>query len=344
MISSTGENLIFIFSLPRSGSTLLSAILGNHPQVTNPQETWILLRLAEVYGDAADNKAFDDVIAAKAVKAILKEDQFNDAARAFALTAYNRILTESGYPSTILVDKTPRYYHIIDWIQTLFPQAKRIWLKRNPLDVAASYKTRWNRPIESLVGKEIDPYSFDFITGLDRLREFFNHHGTYQYEICYEDLVTRPEQQISKLCEFCGFDYQSSMLALYPESKGLKSLASSELGDRIIHQKESISTDSIDAWKIALNPSEISQLTGVIGRDIFHRMGYQTTIDLHPELFPKVDEKSLYRKRQKLHNQFIELHPNPMGKVYSLEFQLRKCKADLAACQADHPSPNPISH
>jgi len=38
-----GSNLIFILSLPRSGSTLLQRILGGHSQVHTVAEPWLML-------------------------------------------------------------------------------------------------------------------------------------------------------------------------------------------------------------------------------------------------------------------------------------------------------------
>jgi hypothetical protein len=166
MISESGENLVFICCLPRSGSTLLSAILGNHPDVCSPPEPWVLLRLAEVYGEPAEGKIYDDHVASKAVRDFLDHDDFVASARSFAVTAYNRRLTRGGH--RILVDKTPRYYHILGFVRELFPRAKMIWLRRNPLDVAASYKVSC-KGLNYLTGKTLDPISFDFSVGLPNL-------------------------------------------------------------------------------------------------------------------------------------------------------------------------------
>ena len=53
MISPQGRNLVFILSAPRSGSTLVSAILGNHHQTFSPPEPWLLLSLNALYSPDA---------------------------------------------------------------------------------------------------------------------------------------------------------------------------------------------------------------------------------------------------------------------------------------------------
>ena len=42
----------------------------------------------------------------------------------------------------MLIDSSPRYYNILLEIDQAFPDALQVWLKRNPLDVVASFKER----------------------------------------------------------------------------------------------------------------------------------------------------------------------------------------------------------
>ena len=41
------------------------------------------------------------------------------------------------------LDKTPRYYWILNEIHELFPEAKYIYLTRNPINVFSSTMTSW---------------------------------------------------------------------------------------------------------------------------------------------------------------------------------------------------------
>ena len=328
MISGKGKNLVFIFSLPRSGSTLLSAILGNHSSVYCPPEPWILLRLSEVYGNAAENKIYDDYVAGQAVKAFLNENEFINSARAFAQTSYNSLLTKTGHQ--LFVDKTPRYYHILDFIETLFPEAKKIWLKRNPLDVAASYKITWNRGIDFLVGEILDPTSFDFILGLPNLEKFFAEKSPEKLEIKYEDLVHCPEQEIKKIAAFCNIQFEPSMLDLSESRKGLKIVLNSEFGDKKIKDRQQFDSSSIDYWEKHLKPNEIKKLTGFIGSDIFVRMGYEETVTGHPEFFDLTIGKEVIKKAQdKILENFQHIKPLQMAHIYDLETQIRKYQEEI---------------
>src|SRR6266487_1377204 len=137
MIDENGKNLVFLLATPRAGSTLVSAILGNHSRVLCPSEPWFLLSLRSLYNEYNGVVArYDQRFADIALHELISEEEFNSAARAFARTVYNTKLDTAQ--KTVFVDKTPRYYHILPFLEQLFPQSKRFWLKRNPLDVAAS--------------------------------------------------------------------------------------------------------------------------------------------------------------------------------------------------------------
>lgn len=328
MILESGENLIFILSLPRSGSTLLSAILGNHSEVFCPPEPWLLLRLHEIYGEASEGKIFDDYLASKAVKGFLNSEQFLNAARSFAVSAYNASLAQTQ--AVCLVDKTPRYYHILDFLQALFPKSKKIWLKRNPLDVAASYKTSWNRGVDYLLGETLDPTSFDLLLGLPKLAKFFQEPATDKYELLYEDLIHNPEEEIKKLADFCQLPFETAMLNLAQESKGVSRILNSQFGDKKIKEKKAFDASSVGQWQTQLSTQDIKRLTGVIGRDIFIRMGYDQLVTEHEAYFAYNIEPILLEKaRQRVESAFHVMKTVQMAMIYDYEQKNRTYEADL---------------
>ena len=169
MIGEHGENLVFLLGVPRSGTTLLGAMLSNHPDVLCPQEPWVMLAL-HALGKTNPHHPADAQLLGEATRQFLDHDVFCDAARRGAVAAYNRKLSDSG--RTVFVDKTPRYHLILSFIDELFPKAKYIWLKRDPFDVASSYKASWGVDLPKLIASNSGtPFEHDLVLGRNVLRE-----------------------------------------------------------------------------------------------------------------------------------------------------------------------------
>jgi len=112
---------IFIFSLPRSGSTLLQRILVSHPEIETISEPWFLI--PSVYA-LRDSGVFAEYSAASLHKTMThlisklpngKQDYY-DGLRVFAETIYSRLNTKKA---KYFLDKTPRYYLNIQEIEQI---------------------------------------------------------------------------------------------------------------------------------------------------------------------------------------------------------------------------------
>ena len=136
---------IFIFSLPRSGSTLLQRVLMSHSQIASVAEPWLMLPfcyahkkkgvLAE-YSHSVSTDAFADFIN----NLPNGENDYFEALNEFACTLYQKQCMNN---ETYFLDKTPRYYFIVPEILEIFPDAKFIFLFRNPLHVMSSIIQTW---------------------------------------------------------------------------------------------------------------------------------------------------------------------------------------------------------
>ena len=130
-----GSNLIFLISLPRSGSTLLQRILGGHPDIATLAEPWVMLHPLYALKRAGIETEYDAVLAREALDDFLGqidggETAYVEGVRRFAGDLYARALARQG--KRLFLDKTPRYYRIIPELRQVFPRAKFIILLRNP--------------------------------------------------------------------------------------------------------------------------------------------------------------------------------------------------------------------
>lgn len=204
------NQLIFIVSQPRAGSTLLQALLSNNEAVNTVSEPWLLLVLAPLLKPPCTITPFDYGIACDAMKEF--ERQFpsvlwKDKIRQLALDAYQTLLKD-GY--TYVLDKTPRYYEILDEILELFPNAKLIILKRNPLHVVLSLiKKRKIDNASDLLWNHRDILNAPFT-----LNTFLKNqrHNPNVLSLRYEDVLANPKQEIQNLYQQLGIPFHPRVL------------------------------------------------------------------------------------------------------------------------------------
>jgi protein-tyrosine sulfotransferase len=277
LVDDDGENLVFLFSTPRAGSTLTSAILSTHPDVLSPNEPWVLLGLASLYDGANNTHArYDHGLFELALREFISQSEFCQAARSFAITVYNQALGREN--KRIFIDKTPRYYHITEFVDQLFPRAKKVWLKRNPLDVVASYRDYSNVAIEKLFDPEFGPISLDLPLGLQRLSSLFRGRPL-TFEFCYEDLVAEPAKTVRQLCSFMNVEYVEGMELYGSNPTALARRKSLSMGDRNFFSHSQPHCESVGRWYRSLSATEIQMAVNYLGQQPFLRMGYQQTVE-----------------------------------------------------------------
>ena len=121
----------------------------------------------------------------------------------------------------------------------LFPQAKFIFLWRNPISVSSSIIRTWGKGNWNLFR-----YRIDLEHGPHNLVETYRAHAETAIAIQYEQLVRDPQSVSKRLFEYLELDYQSEV----PDGfEGVELKGS--MGDRTgMRYGASISTDSLTAW------------------------------------------------------------------------------------------------
>lgn len=269
---------IFIFSLPRSGSTLLQRALTVHEQIASVSEPWLLLPvfygfkeqgIYTEYAQFGAHRAFEDVVSAlpEGIKDIY------DAVRLYAEHVYSRLAQEKG--ASFFVDKTPRYHLIADEIIQAFPDAKFIFLWRNPLAVVSSIVETWE-------GSYWTPFKFkvDLYKGLEKLIETYEKHSDKSLAIRYEDILLNPEQTMGKVCEYIGIDFKEEMLSGIGAVK-----LQGRLGDPTgVKQYQQLSSEPLEKWKRTIcNPYRkywCKHYLEWIGEKRMEAMGYKLQDEL----------------------------------------------------------------
>lgn len=232
---------IFLFSLPRSGSTLLQRLIATHPAVATASEPWFLLPLFLAFRNGHVFTSYQQQYVVRAFEDFLDQmpnglEAYREAVRSFALTLY----TQACRPEhTHFLDKTPRYHLITPDLLQTFPQARGILLWRNPLAVAASCINagshgRWN----------LYRYRIDLFHGLSNLLDLQRHYGKRLVCLRYEDLIADPDKYVQAIFRAAGLSAVPDVAVRYKDVS-----LSGRMGDKKGDQCFSgVSTAPQDQW------------------------------------------------------------------------------------------------
>jgi hypothetical protein len=172
----------------------------------------------------------------------------------------------------VLVDKTPRYYWIIEELLQMIPDSRVILLLRNPLAVMSSIIATWTRP--SSVGF-LSGYRADLLEAPARLANAAALDEPRIHVVAYESLVGDPEPMLAQLQRFIGVDVIAG-LSHYGTARRR------DYGDpRGIHRDSAANRRSLDKWLEAAAASAaqwrlLNDYRLDLGGELLGRLGYDT--------------------------------------------------------------------
>jgi hypothetical protein len=241
-----GIQPIFLFSVSRSGSTLVQRIIGAHEGVATASEPWLLLPHAYTLRHQGIDAEYVHPLLVTAIEDFCdglpggKDDYLNEL-RGFALRLYEKA---AGDGATHFLDKTPPYCLVAEEIMRLFPEGKFVFLWRNPLSVVASMIETWGPWHPTFM-------SSDLFIGMPRLIASYEANRARVHATRFEDLSGGDEARWRELMAYLGVEFDPDALA---------SFAKIELGGRMgdptgRKRYSTLSTEPQQKWKGTLaNP------------------------------------------------------------------------------------------
>jgi hypothetical protein len=226
-----GKKPIFIIGMPRSGTSLTEQIMAAHSNVHAAGELTTLFDVSsKMKNDLGGEKAYPFY-----VKNISQKDTDEMAG------SYLKKLESFSVDAEYVTDKMPHNFYLLGLIQLLFPDAKIIHCKRDPMDTCLSI------------------YFQDFSEVHKYAKDLFNI-GTHYYQykrlmdhwkqvlsipildINYEDLVENQEATTRRILEFCGLDWEESCLQFHKVNRTIDTASFDQV-------RQPLYKKSVERWK-----------------------------------------------------------------------------------------------
>ncbi|HEV2110454.1 MAG TPA: sulfotransferase [Gammaproteobacteria bacterium] len=223
---------VFIVGMPRSGTTLAEQILASHPAVHGAGETHALRNCLreELPPDAGDYGLPRQVAG------------LDTAALQRAAARYGRHLDEIAPGALRVTNKLPGNMVFLGLMRLLFPRARIIHCRRDPLDTCLSCYTK--------LFTTGHPFSYE-------LGELGRFHRMYRelmagwrrllpsgsmLELDYEALVADFEGGARRLVDYCGLPWDEACLSFHTAARPVRTASLAQV-------RQPIYSSSVGRWK-----------------------------------------------------------------------------------------------
>jgi len=237
---------IFVFSVSRSGSTLIQRVIAAHSGVATVSEPWILLPYLYTLRSRGVSAEYEHQLMVGAIEDFCRElpeqkEDYLAEMRDFVLRLYDKA---AGGEARYFLDKSPPYCLIADEIMRLFPQGKFVFLWRNPLSIVASIIQTWEQWHPTM-------FRSDLFIGLPRLIAAYSAHSADAHSVRFEDLVDGDEDHWRALMDYLEIEFEPDALTRFSEVE-LKGSMGDPTGAR---EYSTLSSEPQEKWKSTLaNP------------------------------------------------------------------------------------------
>ena len=193
---------VFVVGLPRSGTAVVARMLASHPQVANAGE---LPRVAQLTG------AMAEIMNLTAPYPEGARDLTPEASARLA-RRYLDALNNSSSVAGRVVDATPTNFEYLGLIALLFPNARVIACRRDPLDLGVACYMH-NFPDAGPPLHEFEQIA-TCIREHDRLMAHWRRVLPMPlHEVSYEDLAAAPDVELRRLIGLLGIPWDERCAA-----------------------------------------------------------------------------------------------------------------------------------
>jgi len=214
---------VFIVGMPRSGTSLTEQILASHPRVHGAGE----LKLIPYLVKNKDYPRFLEQTGPQELDRMARE--------------HVESLQKLAKGERFISDKMPYNYLFLGFINLLFPKAKIIHCRRDPIDTCLSIY------FQDFVGRH--EYAYDLGNLALYYREYDNlmrhWRDTLQIpmlEVCYEEMIADQQGVSRSMLAYCGLDWHEDCANFHRSGRVVRTASYQQV-------RKPIYTKSVARWK-----------------------------------------------------------------------------------------------
>jgi tetratricopeptide (TPR) repeat protein len=224
---------IFVVGLPRSGSTLIEQILASHSAVEGTQELADIPRyVLELQGRERDFESprYPGVLALlSAAEAARFAERYLDDTRVY----------RTGKPR--FIDKMPNNFRHIGFIHLMFPNAKIIDARREPMACCfGNLKQLFARGQEFTYS--IEDIARYYRTYLELMEHWDVALPGRVLRIRHEDVVDDLERSVRLILEFCELPFEPACVEFHRTERSIRTASSEQV-------RQPIFREGLDQWR-----------------------------------------------------------------------------------------------
>ncbi len=229
---------VFILGLPRSGTTVVERILGNHPQVVQGGElTAFPAAMRRQLGVETINPMMTSVPAEKLARRVsvegLRDDYLHQIR--FRLQSFQT----DGPP--FITDKYPFNFMLLPWIAAAFPNSPILHLIRDPMDVCfGNIKQLFSGAYGACYAQE-DMAAY-YLAQDEMMRTWKRRLPGRVLDIHYEALVEDPACGAARILDFCGLHGAEDAWRIERNTRAVATASTTQV-------REPINARGVGAWR-----------------------------------------------------------------------------------------------
>lgn len=228
---------VFIVGMPRSGTSLVEQIIASHPKAAGAGEMLSVLEAEqELLGRLQDEAGYSGRLDG------LKSGALGRVSRRVQRAAEKASRHGSGRAERV-TDKLPQNFLNVGLIEVLFPKARIVHCRREPLDVCLSCY------FHDFGGRSNQGYTYSLETlgrYYRRYEALMEHWGRVSgleiLEVRYEEMVSDQEGQSRRLIEFLGLEWDEGCLDFHKTVRPVITLSSDQV-------RRPMYTSSMKRWE-----------------------------------------------------------------------------------------------